>query len=397
MRILMVSDVYFPRINGVSTSIQTFRETLTQQGHEVVLIAPDYTETTIDEGNIHRISSRSIPFDREDRLMNKRRVEEKIVELHREHDFDLIHIQTPFVAHYAANKMSKQLGVPCVETYHTYFEEYMHNYIPMLPKGILKAIVRMFTRRQCDSVNALVVPSCAMKDVLNDYNISTPAQIIPTGINLQLFDNGNGEQFRKKHNISEDQPVSVHIGRIGFEKNIDFLFHVHKTVVEACPDAIFIVAGEGPALKHLQHLAERLHLQDNVRFVGYLDRKTELLDCYRAGNVFVFSSRTETQGLVLLEALALGVPVVSTAVLGTRDILLAEKGALIASENVDVFASKVIQVIQDRQLQAYLAEEGKAYAREWSHEKVTERMVDFYQAVLEQTSTVSQPLVADSN
>ena len=397
MRILMVSDVYFPRINGVSTSIQTFRETLTQQGHEVVLIVPEYTTTTNDETDIHRIASRSIPFDQEDRLMKKGLVEEKIKALHKEHDFDLIHIQTPFVAHYAANKVAKQLGIPCVETYHTYFEEYMHNYIPLMPKWILKGGVRLFTRRQCNSVDALVVPSSAMKQVLEDYNVSSPMQIVPTGINVKLFDRGDGNSFRLKHNISAEQPVAVHIGRIGYEKNIDFLFHVHKQVVTKCPNAVFIVAGEGPALNHLRILANRLDLSENVRFVGYLDRETELLDCYRAGNVFVFSSRTETQGLVLLEALALGVPVVSTAVLGTRDILWKEKGALIAPEDVGQFADKVLSIMQDRQLQARLSDEGKAYAAEWSHEKITERMIDFYQGVLEQASTVTQPLTAESN
>lgn len=375
----MVSDVYFPRINGVSTSIQTFCESLQTLGHDVQLIAPLYGNEAVTEEWIHRIEARPVPFDPEDRLMSVGAVKRKIRELHGKQPFDLIHIQTPFIAHRAAKQLAGELKIPCIETYHTHFEEYMHNYVPLVPRQVFRPLIRLFTRRQCRDMQGLIVPSRAMLKVVRDYHITLPTRILPTGIDPERFIKGNGRAFRHRHNIDPRQPVMVHIGRIGHEKNIDFLLHVHHQILQQNPETLFVIAGEGPALDHLKNLADRLGTRNKIRFVGYLDRNTTLLDCYRAGNVFVFSSRTETQGLVLLEAMACGLPVVSTAVLGTRDILQPQRGALIAEENVDKFSAVVQKVLQDPTMQRRMSQEGQIYVHEWSHTALCQTLVDLYQ------------------
>jgi glycosyltransferase involved in cell wall biosynthesis len=133
---------------------------------------------------------------------------------------------------------------------------------------------------------------------------------------------------------------------VAFEKNIDFLLRTFVRVLTRQPDALFVIAGEGPALAHLNRLARELGIQDAVRFIGYLDRSTELPDCYAAGDAFVFASRTETQGLVLLEAMAQGTPVVSTAELGTRSILTSDCGAFVVPEQEEAFAAAVMQALK---------------------------------------------------
>jgi len=153
-------------------------------------------------------------------------------------------------------------------------------------------------------------------------------------------------------------------------------------VIQKLPDILLILAGEGPALKHLQQKVQREGLQDNVMFVGYLDRETELKDCYSAGDVFVFASRTETQGLVLLEAMAQGVPVVSTAVLGTVDILKPEKGALVAQEDDADFSGKVIELLTNKKLMAIKQDEALDYAQTWSAPEMAAQLVDWYGKVL---------------
>ncbi len=122
------------------------------------------------------------------------------------------------------------------------------------------------------------------------------------------------------------------VGRVAHEKNIHFLVHVLAEVRKSVPDVLFVIAGEGPALPAVKRTVSSAGLDGNVLFVGYLDRRTALRDCYRAADVFVFASRTETQGLVLLESLALGVPVVSTAVLGTKEVLREARGAIVVAE-----------------------------------------------------------------
>jgi len=269
--------------------------------------------------------------------------------------FDLIHIQTPFVAHYAGVRLARRLGVPCIETYHTFFEEYLFHYLPILPKSAWRAVARLLSRRQCNRLDGLVVPSAAMRDVLVRYGVRTTMRVIPTGMPGDAFVEGDGAAFRARHGIAPGRPTLVFVGRVAFEKNIEFLLRVAAELKRTShPDIALIVAGEGPAETPLRRLGTELGLADNLRFVGYLERGAELNGCYRAGDAFVFASRTETQGLVLLEAMSLSVPVVSTAVMGTRDILAAGQGALVAEENVANFAAQVRRLLDDTELRQRL-------------------------------------------
>jgi len=381
LRILMISDVYFPRINGVSTSIKTFRTKLIAQGHEVTLITPEYGPYDRSDSQLLRIPARVVPMDPEDRLMKASSIYALENRL-RDDRYDLIHIQTPFVAHRVGVRLAHRLGIPVIESYHTYFEEYLYHYFPFLPKTFMRFAARWFTRRQCNEVDALVVPSEAMLEVLRDYDVTRQMEIIPTGIEDRYLGWPGTTHFRTDHKIPQDQPVLVHIGRVAHEKNIDFLFKVLLQVRRTLPDVLLVIAGEGPALEHLKTLACNLKLEDNLLFVGYLDRDTTLLECYLAGNAFIFASRTETQGLVLLEAMALGVPVVSTAVMGTRDILKPQKGALVAEEDTQDFANNIVTLLQDSDLQQKLGTEARAYARTWSADEMALRMSDFYEQII---------------
>lgn len=160
----------------------------------------------------------------------------------------------------------------------------------------------------------------------------------------------------------------------------DFLIRVAAELKRTThPDIVLLIAGEGPAKKTLQRLGKALELEANLRFVGYLGRGPELSSCYQAGDVFIFASRTETQGLVLLEAMSLGVPVVSTAVMGTREILAVERGALIAEEQAKPFAAQVRRLLGDAGLRQKLGEDGRRYAREWAAQGPAQALLEFYQ------------------
>lgn len=379
MKILMLSDVYFPRVNGVSTSIQTFRCELQELGHEIWLVAPRYDQPTVDERGIDRVRSSQVLFDPEDRMMHLRPLARRLATL-QTWNFDLIHIQTPFVAHYAGVRLARRWGIPCVETYHTFFEEYLFHYLPILPRSAWRAVARRLSRRQCNQLDGLVVPSRAMFDVLVRYGVRTRMRIIPTGIPGDALPEGNSAAFRARHGIRPDQPVLVFVGRVAFEKNIEFLLRVtHELRRTTHPHVVLIIAGEGPAKHRLRHLGSALGLETHLRFVDYLARGVDLSSCYQAGDVFVFASRTETQGLVLLEAMSLGVPVVSTAVMGTRDILAAEQGALIAEEDVPRFAAQVRRLLDDAELRRRLSEEGRVYAGQWAARGPAQALLAFYQ------------------
>jgi len=393
MRILMISDVYFPRVNGVSTSILTFQQELAAQGHEVHIVAPHYPAGHPEEPHISRIESGYVMLDPEDRLMKSAKIHELTPKFHM-HEFDIVHIQTPFLAHYAGIKLARALDVPTIETYHTFFEEYLYHYVPLLPKFITRRITRSFSRSQCNSVNAVIVPSTAMSTVLQQYGCNTPIHIAPTGIQMAKFESGMGSRFRAKHNIPEERQLLLHVGRVAHEKNIGFLLNMVARLKVDHPQVLFLICGEGPAKTDLEQQVKRMGLVDNVMFVGYLDRETELLDCYRAADVFVFASRTETQGLVLLEAMALGVAVVSTAVMGTIDILSPNRGALVAQEDTEDFSAKVSRLLNNRELRLSIGDEGRRYAETWSAPATARRVVDIYQGVIDGHGNALEPAVS---
>lgn len=389
MKILFISDVYFPRVNGVSTSIATFRQELHALGHTTHLLAPDYGILSADETDIARIPARSIPFDPEDRFMSYDAAMQQLDRL-KAQDYDLIHVQTPFVAHYLGTRLAQLLGIPCIETYHTFFEEYLHHYIPLLPRPLTRLIAQRFSRHQGNSLDGMVIPSRPMADVLKGYGIKTPVEIIPTGIKPDSFVPGDRTAFRNKYHIAQSRLVLLYLGRVAHEKNIDFLLDVLPQVVAVFPDILLLIAGEGPARKHLENRVHSAGLGANVRFIGYLDRNTELNSCYASADIFVFASRTETQGLVLLEAMAQGTPVVSTAELGTLDVLKEGEGVWIAQEDIADFAAKIISMLNDATARKALGAAGKTYAQGWSSASQAKKMLSFYRLVLAKPEEVAQ-------
>jgi glycosyltransferase involved in cell wall biosynthesis len=389
VRVLFISDVYFPRVNGVSTSIRTFRGDLANEGVETHLVVPRYDEASeaSDEPHVLRVSAAGVPGDPEDRRLRWGALIRVLDALPHE-DFDLVHIHTPFVAHYAGTRFARRAGIPCVATYHTFFQEYLHHYLPILPRRAGRALARSFTRSQCAQVQALIAPSEPMRAVLGEYGITTPIHVLPTGLAADRFRAGDGQAFRARAGLGAERPLVTYIGRVAHEKNIGFLMEVFVQVLAKVPQAVLVIAGEGPAREGLRAQVAALGLTQHVHFAGYLARDTELLDCYAAADAFVFASRTETQGLVLLEAMAQGAPVVSTAELGTRSILVPESGALVVPEEHQAFAAAVVRVLGDPGLRVELAARGRAYARTWSSAVMARRLKSLYTQLLTAPFTV---------
>jgi 1,2-diacylglycerol 3-alpha-glucosyltransferase len=395
MNLLMLSDVYFPRVNGVSTSIRTFARGLARMGHAVTVVAPDYGEGSGQERHdgqgefeVLRVPARTIFFDPEDRLMrarDARRTRDALAG----REWDLVHIHTPFRAHSMGVQLARELGVPTVETYHTYFEEYVGHYLPWLPTALGRHVARIASRRLCHGVDHLIVPSSQMVEVLQRYGIDTPHTVLPTGIDLAEFQGGDGARFRQEHGIAPDRPTLVTVSRLSLEKNIAFLLRVVGRLVAEFPQLLFLIAGEGPDEPRLRRLVKDLGIEANVRFFGNLDRRTTLLDAYKAGDAFVFASPTETQGLVLIEAMALGVPIVSTAVMGTAMVLRDTRCALIAPEEVEAFAAQVAQVLRSPELHAVLGAAGPHDAQRWSSQALMRQVESLYASLAQDRAALA--------
>ena len=379
MRVVMVSDVYFPRINGVSTAIQTYQQALSAHGVAVHLIAPDYGQPA--EGWITRVAARAVPGDPEDRLARWGALRDAIDDAVGQ-GCDLVHIQTPFAAHYAGCRAARRYGVPVIATYHTLFEEYLKHYAPLIPAAWLRTLARTFSRRQCNALDAVIVPSRAIHERLGSYGVSVPRHVLPTGIPKPALVPDGRRVFRQRFGIDEARPVALFVGRVAHEKNIGFLLDMIAVARAALPQILLLIAGEGPALPQLRRDVADRGLSGSVEFIGYLDRGSELPACYAAADVFVFASRTETQGLVLLEAMAAGLPVVALAEMGTVDILGARRGALVPDDSPDAFAQALLRLLGDPELWAQLSAEGRDYASEWSDDKLAGRMAELYRQIV---------------
>jgi glycosyltransferase involved in cell wall biosynthesis len=390
MNILFISDVFFPRVNGVSTSINTFATELRALGHQVTLIAPSYTDEDKQEEWIVRVPSHKIYFDPEDRLMNFGKLKALLPWIRDKH-FDVIHIHTPFTAHYVGIHFGKKLDIPVVETYHTFFEDYLHHYLPFIPQFISRKLARTISRRQCNAVDGIVSPSKPMLDVLKQYGIKTPAEVVATGLDDSSFANVDGEHFRMSHDISLTQPMLLFVGRVAHEKNIGFLIEMHVELIKNHPDALLVITGEGPAEESIKQSIEKLGISNKVRMIGYLDRGHELIACYKAADIFVFASKSETQGLVLLEAMAQGTAVVAIAELGTKSILIEGEGALIAKDDINDFADKVSILLSDAPKRQMIGEKGRQYAQEkWTAGILAKKVAKFYKGAINQKSSLSR-------
>jgi glycosyltransferase involved in cell wall biosynthesis len=392
----MVSDVYFPRVNGVSTSIRTFCRELRHAGHEVAIVAPDYgSAIESDEFEVIRLPSRRIAFDPEDRLIKAGALRAVLPRL-AERQWDVIHIHTPFRAHQLGVRLARMTGRPTLESYHTYFEQYVANYLPWVPNRLGRYAVRGFSRRLCSQIDHLLVPSRQMAEVLDGYGVRTPATILPTGIRLDEFEGGDGARFRCGHDIAEDAPVLLTVGRLAIEKNVAFLLEVLVRLVPEFLRLQFVIAGEGPDAGRLADIVAARGLGANVRFVGNLDRRAGLLDCYRGADLFVFASSTETQGLVLIEAMALGLPIVSTAVMGSATVLAETRCARISAEDVDEFAGHVAHLLRNPEQRRALAEAGPDDARTWSAPALMQKALALYRRLAERADGTVEANLAGS-
>lgn len=381
MRIALVSDTYRPRINGVVVSVDAFAGEFRRLGHDVRIIAPEFPEYE-QACDVATVKSHYLFFDPEDRLANpwlksaRKSVKREVLRP----AFDIIHTQTPFTLGYAAIKWAKHHQCPIVHTYHTLFESYAH-YIKFLPRSFTVGVTHRFSRWYCNQMDLVITPSQHMKDKLSEYDIETPIEVNGTGIDLERFEQGDGAAFRRKYRISDDTVMLLFIGRVAWEKNIAFLFDVMQELKPKVPKIKLVIAGEGPAKKALEARAKRDGLADDIWFLGYFG-PDDLVNCYAAADIFTFASMTETQGLVVTEAMAAGTPVVAVRRMGVAEVMADEKGGVLVEPEVAEFTQAVLKMITDKDYYRQKQAETGDAAYAWSSQQMAKKMLGHYQQLL---------------
>jgi 1,2-diacylglycerol 3-alpha-glucosyltransferase len=378
MKIALVTDTYAPRINGVSTAVDTLAAGYRQRGHEVQIFAPEFPGHEDESPGVRRVPAWCVPLDPEDRLANPwhRATADYFVD----QGFDVVHTQTPFTLGFAALGWARRSGARIVHTYHTLFSAYIGCYLKPIPPSLSVRIVRMLSRRYCDACDLVVVPSHALRRELADCRVGTRIEVIPTGIEPAAFRPANPAAFRAAYGFGPEDRCLLFAGRLADEKNVDFLLRALQEIVARDGRAKLLLAGDGPAKQRLKQLAVDLGVWDRVYFLGYL-RGPELTACYAAADLFVFSSLTETQGLVVLEAMAAGTPVVAVGAMGVRETLADGRGGILTGPDVTEFSAAVLAMLADRGLYERKKAGCSAAVEEWSSAGTAERMLAAYRSL----------------
>lgn len=382
MRIGVFSDSYTPYTSGVVTSIKTFKYELEKRGHEVFIFAPSYPHYHVEEKGIYRFYSLPSPTNPDFTLAIP--VLPGLNMLVRRLNLDIIHVHSPVLMGRVGLRYAKKYRIPIVFTYHTMYDQYVH-YIP-LAQELAKDITIKYSNSFCNSCDHVIVPTPEVAEILKNYHIKTPVTVLPTGVPLQKFDGGVNEKdwLRRNYSIPENNKILLFVGRLAKEKNLEFLIKAFKKLKDSRPDTTLVLTAQGPIEADLKKLVKKLNmsLEDDVVFTGALPFDT-LVKAYYSADLFVFSSLTETQGLVLIEAMAAGLPVVAVKASGVQDMVDHNINGILTAEDIDEFSQAVLTVLQDDELYARLKENAFKKAYLMSSEAMTTRLENIYNELCE--------------
>jgi glycosyltransferase involved in cell wall biosynthesis len=389
MKIAIVTDQYWPCVSGVSVSIDSFRSEMETMGHEVHILAPAYGDEGSDaDGGVdglHRFPSRKVLFNDENRLV--RRSERKSVHRLLERlSPDIVHVQTEFTLASMAVSWARKRNVPLVVSAHTNWADLIHIYLPMIPYGIAQQLCHWKMFLAFRRADAIVVPTALMDTLISSYWIRKPVRIIPTGIRDDHFLFRPDELEPMQQSILESHPqlrgsrFILYVGRLGTEKDIPFLFEVLARLLPRRPDLKLVVVGEGPARREIEAKVSSMGLEPNVVMVGFIPHD-RLKAYYGLAEAFVFASKVESQGLVVLEAMQCGLPVVAIGKMGTREVMGGSNGGFMVDDDLDEFTAAVASLLDDADLRERMRVEAKTHASKWTMRAQGRKMERLYQIV----------------
>lgn len=380
MNILMMTNTYTPHVGGVARSVDSFAGEYRRLGHRVLVVAPEFEGTPDKEDDVVRIPAIQ-NFNGSDfsvRLpiswgLNKRL--EKFQP-------DIVHSHHPFLLGDTALRARNHFGIPIVFTNHTRYEQYTH-YVP-LDSPMLKQFVIKLAVGYCNLVDHIFAPSESIAQFLKSREVKTPIDVVPTGVDVAYFAEGDGAGLRQRVGVPEDAFVVGHVGRLAQEKNLMFLARSVLRFMREHGNSWFMIAGSGPEARPIKALFTGAGMEDRLVHLGKLQGR-ELADFYHAMDVFGFASQSETQGMVLTEAMSAGKPVVAVDASGVREVVKdGINGRLLDNEDMDEFARALAWLLQaSQQKRKALEEEAHRTADSFSLTNTARKALGIYEDLIE--------------
>lgn len=379
MKICMMTNTYLPHVGGVARSVSTFADEFIRQGHEVLVVAPTFDGRPLPpekEALVERIPSLR-NFNGSDfsvRLPLAAALSDRLDAF----QADIMHAHHPFLLGDTALRVAMNKNVPIIFTHHTRYEDYTH-YVPFDSEALREVAIQLPTHfaNLCDGV---IAPSESIARLLQRRGVTTPMTVIPTGIDVQAFASADGARFRAANGIPPDAFVIGHVGRFAREKNLGFLAEAVSLALQSRPGARFLAVGDGPGREEMIAVFKEHGVSDRLILPGKRTGRI-LREAYRAMDVFAFASRSETQGMVVAEAVAAGRPVVALNASGVREVVRdGENGFLLpATAPAADFAAALHRLADDAALCAQLGAGAQQSAQQFSRERCAARMIAFYE------------------
>ncbi|MFA9479659.1 glycosyltransferase [Phycisphaerales bacterium AB-hyl4] len=380
LKILMLTNTYLPHVGGVARSVHSFAEALRKRGHRVVIVAPTFEGTPRHEAHVIRVPAIQ-NFNGSD-FSVRLPVPGLLTRAMESFQPDIIHSHHPFLLGDTALRLATWHNRPLVFTHHTMYEQYTH-YVPGDSPAMKHFVIRLATD-YCNLCDHVIAPSESIRDMLHERGVRRPTTTVPTGIDANVFGQGDGSRAREQYDIPTDAFVIGHVGRLAPEKNLSLLAHAAAGVAKDHPQVHVLIVGSGPSEPAIREAFREQRVADRLHLTGSLKGQS-LVDAYHAMNLFGFASMSETQGMVLAEAMTAGVPVVAIDAPGAREVVVdGATGRLLPTPDQASLRDALADIVKrsDSNL-AQLAAAARERAEAFSLEQCTQRLIDLYEEMLE--------------
>jgi 1,2-diacylglycerol 3-alpha-glucosyltransferase len=378
MRIGMMADVYLPHVSGITNYISLNKKFLEEKGHEVFVFTFSDMDYSDSETNI--IRSPGLPLldtgyyislsytPQAKKLLNSMQV---------------VHVHHPFLSGSLALRYCRSRGIPIIFTNHTRYDLYSQAYLPPVADIIGVAAVQAYLPAFCRACDMVISPSAGMRDVLVGFGVDTPIEIAPNGVDLRLFQNPGNSIDRQGLGLSAEDVVLVYVGRLGPEKNLQFLLRSFAGVVQAYDHARLLLIGDGPEREILQALATDNNICDCVKFAGMVPYD-KVPDYLKLADAFVTASVTEVHPLTVVEAMAAGLPVLGISSPGICDTIReGESGYLVPQVDMAGFTAKMVRLVREDDFRRQMGQTARRAAAEYDIKRTTGTMEERYRSVIE--------------
>jgi len=377
MRIGFFTDTYTPQINGVVTSICLFKKALEARGHEVFVFAPGPSSED-DNGEVVRF--RSVPFVFQPEMRLAAPVSVGALRILDDLDLDVVHSHDPFSVGLFGLTVARRHKIPYVHTYHTLYPEYVHY---VWETRLTKKLAERLSRDFCQRCTSIIAPSTKVERYLRDWGVKVPIDVIATGVDVAKYSAKDVDRItalRAAADIRPDDRVLIFMGRLGREKNVELLLRAlwHSRL----PNVRLLICGDGPHRTELEDLVDELDLRGRVSFLGYL-KGPDSVAAYHAAHAFAFASTTETQGLVIGEAMAAGLPILAVEDQAVQDFVVSGRTGIITPALPEALAGAIDELLGDDALLSAYAQAARERAVHFSIEHQAERLERHYQRAIE--------------